>query len=39
MEDKIEGLRELPFPIPSKTEVTWLNKEIEEVNISSQETP
>ena len=37
--DKIEGLRELPFPLPSKTEVTWLNEEISEVNIGSQEIP
>jgi len=38
-EEKIEGLGELPFPMPSKNEVTWLNEEIEEVNIGSQETP
>lgn len=34
-EDRIEGLRELPFPLPSKIEMTWLNEEIKEVNISS----
>jgi len=39
MEDKIEGLGELPLPMTSKNEVTWLNEEIEEVNIGSQETP
>jgi len=39
MEDKIEGLGELPFPTPSKLEMNWLNKEIDEVNIISQETP
>lgn len=38
-DDKIEGLGELPFPLPSEVEVTWLNEEIKEVNISSQETP
>ena len=35
MDDKIEGLGELPFPIPSKLEMTQLNEEIEEVNIGS----
>ena len=39
MEDKIKGLGELPLPVPSENEVTWLNEEIEEVNIGSQETP
>jgi len=39
VEDKIEGLGELPFPMPLEIEVTWLNEEIEEVNIGSQETP
>jgi len=39
MEDNIEGLGELPFPLPSESEMTWLNEEIEEVNIGSQETP
>ena len=38
MEDKIEGLEELPFPLPSESKVTWLNEELEEVNIGSQET-
>ena len=38
-EDKIEGLGELPLPMLSENEVTWLNEEIEEVNIGSQETP
>jgi len=38
MEDKIEGLGELPFPMPLETELIWLNEEIEEVNISFQET-
>lgn len=38
-EDRIEGLGELPFPLPSKTKMTWLNEEIEEVNIGSQEIP
>jgi len=39
MEDKIEGLGEFPLPMPSENELTWLNEEIEEVNIGSQETP
>ena len=39
MEDKIKGLGELPFPMSSENEVTWLNEEIEELNIGSQETP
>ena len=38
-DDKIEGLGELPFPLPSKAKVTWLNKEIVEVNIGSLEIP
>ena len=38
-DDKIEGLGELPFPIPSEAKVTWLNEEIIEVNIDSQEIP
>lgn len=38
-DDKIEGLGKLPFPLPSETEVTWLNEEILEVNIGSQEIP
>ena len=38
-ENKIEGLGELPFPLPSETEVTWLYEEIEEVNIGAQEIP
>ena len=38
-DDRIEGLGELPFPLPSKIEMTWLNEEIEEINIGSQEIP
>lgn len=38
-DDKIKGLGELPFPLPSEAEVTWLNEEIAEVNIGSQEIP
>lgn len=38
-EDRIEGLGELPFPLPSETKLTWLNEEIKEVNIGSQEIP
>jgi len=38
MEDKIKGLGELPFPTPLESEMTWLNEEIKEVNIGSQET-
>jgi len=38
MEGKIEGLGELSLPLPSESEVTWLNEEIGEVNIGSQET-
>jgi len=34
-DDKIEGLGKLPFPLPSETEVTWLNEEISKVNIGS----
>ena len=37
--NKIEGLGELPFSLPSETEMTWLNEEIEEVNIGSQKIP
>ncbi|WP_332610251.1 hypothetical protein, partial [Escherichia coli] len=29
MEDKIKGLGELPFSTPSKSELTWLNEEVE----------
>ena len=38
-DDKIEGLGEFPFPLPSKAKFTWLNEEILEVNIGSQEIP
>ena len=37
MDDKIKGLGKFPFPTPSKSEMTCLNEEIEEVNIGSQE--
>jgi len=39
MEDKIKGLGEFPFSTPSESKMTWLNEEIEEINIGSQETP